>query len=154
MIPFINSFDLKIPVFRVSNCMMYIWQLRFTLDSCGSRDKCLYSVIMCHLNIMEAAKWTLTSTRNVKTPFLRTSSSIYVYRLQVNPLLETWVVCVTQPCLGTRIPWSNHEPAFHISWKCSMIIRWRLNYEAETLTLSVLHYLNYEYWSCFGSISF
>ena len=34
-----NSFDLKIPVFRVSNCMMYIWQLRVTFDSCGSRDK-------------------------------------------------------------------------------------------------------------------
>ena len=50
MIPFINSFDLNIPVFRVSNCMMYIWQLRVTLDSCGSRDKCWYSVIMCHLN--------------------------------------------------------------------------------------------------------
>jgi len=50
MIQFMNSFDLKIPVCRVSNYMMYIWQLRVTLDSCGSRDKCLYYVIMCHLN--------------------------------------------------------------------------------------------------------
>jgi len=50
MIPFKNYFDLKIPVFRLSNCIMYSWQLRVTLDSCGSRDKCLYSVSMCHLN--------------------------------------------------------------------------------------------------------
>jgi len=34
----------------VSNFMMHVWQLRVILDSCGSRDKCLYSVIRCHLN--------------------------------------------------------------------------------------------------------
>jgi len=56
--------------------------------------------------------------------------------------------------LRHEVPWSNHEPAFHISWKCSMIIRWKLNYEAENLTPSVLLYFNSEYCACFGSISF
>jgi len=56
--------------------------------------------------------------------------------------------------LGTKIPWSNEEVAFHISWKCSLIIRWRINCGAETPTPCVLLYFKSEYWACSGPMSY
>jgi len=56
--------------------------------------------------------------------------------------------------LGTKIPWSNEDVAFHISWKCSLIIRWRINCGTETPTPCVLLYFKSEYWACSGPMSY
>jgi len=77
-----------------------------------------------------------------------------MYSIVYNTFLFSLLI-VTQICLGTRIfSWSNEEVPFHISWKCSLIIRWRLNCGAENPTPCVLLYFKSEYCACSDPMSY